>query len=100
MKTEGWEVVVSAVLVGMLVLLVGTIPRNLMFAANLRYYATIPWAVPLIATYVWLFWRYLKGGGPPESTAEARHSGLRARRVGGHVWSWALVAGGFGIVAL
>lgn len=84
----------------MLVVIAGTIPRNLIFAANLRYYASVPWAVPLTAVYLWFFWRYLKGAGPPESTAEQRRTSLRANRVSGHVWGWALLAGGLGIVAL
>ena len=93
-------VIVRAVLIGMLVVMAGTIPRNLIFAANLRYYATVPWAVPLTAVYLWFFWRYLKGAGPPESTAEERRTSLQANRVSGLVWSWALLAGGLGIVAL
>src|SRR5215210_2539752 len=84
----------------MLVMIAGTIPRNVVFAANLRYYARVPWAVPLTAAYLWLFWRYLNGAGPPESTAEERRASLRANRVPGRVWAWALVAGGLGVVAL
>jgi membrane protease YdiL (CAAX protease family) len=94
------EVVVRAVLIGMLVVIAGTIPRNILFAANLRYYAVVPWAVPLNAVYLWFFWRYLKGAGPPQSTAEERRTSLRANRVSGRVWVWALLAGGLGIVAL
>jgi membrane protease YdiL (CAAX protease family) len=94
------RVIVQAVLIGMLVVFAGTIPRNLIFAANLRYYATVPWAVPLTAVFLWFFWRYLKGAGPPESTAEERRTSLRANRVSGRVWAWALLAGGLGIVAL
>jgi membrane protease YdiL (CAAX protease family) len=93
-------VIVRAVLIGMLVVIAGTIPRNLIFAANLRYYATVPWAVPLTAVYLWLFWRYLNGGGPPTSTAEERRISLRANRVSCRVWAWALLAGALGIVAL
>jgi membrane protease YdiL (CAAX protease family) len=93
-------VIVQAVLVGMLVMIAGTIPRNLLFAANLRYYPSVPWAVPLTAVYLWFFWRYLKGAGPLESTAEARRTSLRANHVSSKVWAWALLAGGLGIVAL
>jgi membrane protease YdiL (CAAX protease family) len=94
------EVIARAVLTGMLVMLAGTIPRNLLFAANLRYHADVPWAVPVTAAYLWCFWRYLGGAGPPASTAEQRRGSLRARRVPGRVWAWALLAGGLGIVAL
>jgi len=94
------EVSVKAVFVGMLVMLAGTMPRNLLFAANLRYYSDVPWAVPLTAVYLWVFWRYLDGAGPPESTAEERATSLRANRVSRGVWARAVLAGGLGIVAL
>lgn len=90
----------QAVGVGVLVLLAGTIPRNVLFAANLRYYPNVPWAVPLTVLYLWFFWRYLGGVGPPDSTAGERRMALRAHRVSANVWSWALLAGGLGIVAL
>ena len=93
-------VVVEAVVIGMLVAMVGTIPRNLIFAANLRYFPGFPWAVPVTAAYLWLFWRYLGGAGPPESRAEQRRTSLRARRISARLWAWALLAGGLGIVAL
>jgi membrane protease YdiL (CAAX protease family) len=93
-------VIGRAVLIGMLVMLAGTIPRNIFFAANLRVYPSVPWAVPVTALYLWFFWAYLKGKGPPESTAEERRKSLRANRVSARVWAWALLAGGLGIVAL
>src|SRR2546428_13740725 len=37
--------IVQAVLIGMLIFVAGTIPRNLLFNANLRYFAGVPWAV-------------------------------------------------------
>ena len=94
------DVIVQAVVVGMVVLLAGTLPRNLFFAANLRYYTAVPWAVPLTAVYIWFFWRYLRGDGRPASTADERRTSLRAHRIAGRVWIWALLAGGLGIVAL
>jgi membrane protease YdiL (CAAX protease family) len=93
-------IIVQAVLIGMLVVLAGTIPRNLIFAANVRYYASVPWAVPLTAVYLWLFWRYLNGAGRPASTAGERRTSLRANAVPANVWAWALLAGGLGIVVL
>ena len=81
-------------------MLAGTIPRNIFFALNLRVVPGVPWAVPVTAIYLWIFWRYLKGKGPPESTAEERRVSLRANSVSGPVWIWALLAGGLGIVGL
>jgi len=96
----GLGAVVQAVLIGMLVMLVGTIPRNILFAANLRYVTSFPWAVPVIAVYLWFFWRYLGGAGPPASTAGERRTLLRANPVTLPIWLWSLLAGGLGIVAL
>jgi membrane protease YdiL (CAAX protease family) len=91
---------IEAVLVGMLALIVGTLPRNLMFAANLRYFSSVPWAMPVIALYLWFFWQYLGGWGPPDTTAEKRRTSLRANRLGARVWVWALLAGTLGIATL
>ena len=90
----------QAVLAGMAVLIIGTMPRNFLFAANLRLYPNLPWAVPLTALYILFFWRYLQGAGPPDSTSAKRRAGLRAESLSAQVWAWALVAGGLGIVAL
>ena len=94
------RVVGRSVLLGMLVMLAGTLPRNVLFAANLRIFPEFPWAVPLTALYLWFFWRYLRGDGPPESTSTERRASLRAERLPGRVWGWALLAGSLGIVAL
>ena len=92
--------VLQAIGGGMLVMLAGTIPRNVLFAANLRYGAGVPWAVPVTAIYLWGFWRYLGGAGPPDYPRATRRHSLRANRVVGRVWVWALLAGGMGIVWL
>ena len=91
---------IQAVLIGMLIVLAGTIPRNLLFAANLRFYPALPWAVPLTALYLWFFWRYLKGSGPPDITSAQRRSSLRANGLSAKLWAWSLLAGGLGIVVL
>jgi membrane protease YdiL (CAAX protease family) len=93
--------IAQAVLIGMLIVLAGTIPRNILFAANLHVYTGIPWAVPVTALYLWFFWRYLHGDLPPSDAAAAgRRTSLRANPLPARVWAWALIAGGLGIVAL
>ena len=84
----------------MLVVAAGTIPRNLLFRANLHYYASVPWAVPASAVLWWFFWRYLDGAGPPESIAEQCRAGLRANPISAQAWIWSLTTGGLGLVAL
>jgi len=93
-------VAVKAIVTGMLVLFAGTIPRNVLVFANLRFYSGLPWAIPVMAMYLWCFWSYLNGAGPPVTTAAARRAGLRANRLSGRVWAWALLAGGIALVAL
>ncbi len=92
--------VIEAVATGMLALIVATLPRNALFAANLRILPSLPWSVPLVAVLLWFFWRYMNGWGPPEDTAATRHARLRANRLAPGVWLWALLAGGLGIVTL
>jgi membrane protease YdiL (CAAX protease family) len=92
--------VAQAVVIGMVIVLAGTIPRNLLFAANLQVFPTIPWAVAATAVYLWFFWRYLHGDWPGDDTAATRRTSLRANALPSVVWFWALLAGGLGIVAL
>jgi len=92
--------IVEAVGVGMLVMIAGTLPRNALFAANLAVLPQLPWAVPLIAAYLWFFWRYLGGTGGAPDTRAYRRAGLRANTVPAIVWMWALATGILGIVAL
>jgi membrane protease YdiL (CAAX protease family) len=53
-----------------------------------------------MALLLWLLWRYLGGAGWPRGTAEARRHYLRARRMPGQVFLWAVGAGLLAIVAL
>lgn len=95
-----WVTAGRAIAIGLAVLFAGTLPRNVLFAMNLSHFPEVPWALPLVGTYLWLFWGYLSGKGPPAETAKARYEGLRARRVSPVGWLWALLAGGLGIAAL
>jgi membrane protease YdiL (CAAX protease family) len=74
-------------------MLAGTLPRHALFAANLRWFADVPWAVPIIAVYLACFWRYLGADG-------GRSESLRAVSIDAKGWLWALLAGAAGIVAL
>lgn len=99
-RDGGADVILGAVVAGTLVVIAGTIPRNLLFLANQRYLTGLPWAVPVVAAYLWLLWRWLNGAGPPRSSAAWRRDSLRARPVAMRAWVWALIAGVLGIVAL
>jgi membrane protease YdiL (CAAX protease family) len=73
---------------------------SVLLTINLAVSPAIPWAVVVMAPLLWLLFRYLGGAGWPRSTAKARRHYLRARRVPGRVFLWAVGAGLLAIVAL
>jgi membrane protease YdiL (CAAX protease family) len=89
-----------AVLTGLVVATMGTVPWAVLVSANSRYWTAVPWAVPPTGLYLWLFWKYVQGAGWPRSTAGARRVSCRANRLSENVWGAALLAGGLGLVAL
>jgi len=60
----------------------------------------IPWAVAVMALLLWVMWQYMGGRWGPRSTSQARRRYMRARRLPGRVFAWAVVAGLLSIVAL
>jgi membrane protease YdiL (CAAX protease family) len=94
------ELVLRSIGLGMLILLAGTIPRNIFYTANLRVFQIMPWAAIVTAVYLWFFWRYLRGDGPPVETREFRRRSLRARAFPARQWLWAMMTGVLGIIAL
>lgn len=93
-------VIVKAVLMGAAVALAGSIPWAVLVTGNMRYLPAIPWAVPVMAIYLWIFWKYVRGAGWPRSTAESRGALCRAHRVPANAWGPALMAGALGLAAL
>ena len=67
---------------------------------NLKASPAIPWAVALMALFLWLGWKYASGKWRPRSTAAGRRRYLRANRVSGRVFGWAVLAGALSLVAL
>jgi membrane protease YdiL (CAAX protease family) len=89
--------IVRGILVAELVVTIGTIPPSIAVILNLRTSPWIPWM--LVVTVAWLsfFWWYVSGHGWPRSTQEARRRDLRAPSLSKPAWTWALIAGTFGI---
>src|SRR5262249_15787673 len=67
---------------------------------NLKASPAIPWAVALMALFLWLGWKYASGKWRPRSTAAGRRRYLRANRGSGRVFGWAALAGALSLVAL
>ena len=100
-KTEGW-VATAAWTAGfalLLTILTGGIWTALVLA-NLATTPAIPWAVAAMALLLWSLWSYLGGSWRPYGTGEARRRYLRARRVSGLIFTWALLAGALSVVSL
>jgi membrane protease YdiL (CAAX protease family) len=97
---QGVPVVVRAVVVGTLVTGTATLPWSVLAGANFKLRPSIPWSVPVMAVYLWAYWRYVGGKGWPASTAESRRRDLRARSLSGPVWRWSLLAGSLGVASL
>jgi len=92
-------VLVRAVIVGCLVVTAGGVLTGPLIYANLKLFPAVPWSVPVLVGYMWVFWQYLRGRWWPRSTAEARRQGLRARRLSLRAWCWALTAGYLAMVS-
>jgi membrane protease YdiL (CAAX protease family) len=78
----------------------GTVPWAILVSANIKHWSAVPWAVLPTALYMWLYWRFAKGDGWPQSTREARKNFCRANNLPGEVWGMALFAGALGLMAL
>lgn len=86
-------VVLRAVVLGCVVLTIGGLLTGPLLFANIKLWPAVPWSVPVLAAYLWLFWQYMRGRWWPRSTAAARREGLRANPLPALVWRWALIAG-------
>ena len=94
-------IAIRAVLIGATVAAAGTVPWAMLVSANIRHASSLPWSVPIMAVYLWLYWRYFaRGWGWPRSTAETRRVDARANSLSGDVWGAALLAGMLGLASV
>jgi membrane protease YdiL (CAAX protease family) len=93
-------ILVRAILIGLAAATAGTLPWALLVSANTKYFSVVPWAVPIMAGYLLLYWRYVRGGGWPQSTAAWRRTNARANPLTDDVWAHALIAGVIGLIAV
>jgi membrane protease YdiL (CAAX protease family) len=89
--------IVRGILVAELVVTIGTIPPTIAVILNLRTSPSISWMLVVTAGWLSFFWWYVSGHGWPRSTQEARRRDLRAPLLSKPAWTWALIAGAFGI---
>jgi membrane protease YdiL (CAAX protease family) len=94
-RTVAWSALVAFV-----ILAVGQGIWGILLAINLERTPQMPWAVAVMAAFLWLMWQYLSGKWWPRSTSAMRHRHLRARLVSRRTFAWALLAGVLSIFAL
>jgi membrane protease YdiL (CAAX protease family) len=90
----------AAIGLGVLVLLAGNMPFNLLRAWNLQVGVAVPWAVLPAALYLWAYWRFIGGRLGAGNSAETRRQQLRANRLTRRLWGASLAAGLIGFGAL
>ena len=97
MRVSAWQglpIAVRAVLTGLLILVAGNVVWSFLVSANLQFFPSFPWAVPVMSVYLWVFWQYLRGSGWPRRTSKTRRTNLRISILPVRVWLWSLLAGG------
>lgn len=90
-----------AVVVGLAVGLLGTGSWARLISANIKHGPDLPWAVPVMAILLGVWWQYFaRGRGWPAATREARRLSARANPVPDHLWVPALGAGVLGLIGV
>ena len=94
------RVILAAVGIGVLVLLAGNMPFNLLRAWNHQLGIAVPWAIVPTALYLWAYWRFIGGRWGAADSAAVRQQNLRANKLSMRVWGSSLAAGLVGLASL
>jgi membrane protease YdiL (CAAX protease family) len=101
--TAGWDrlpVIVRAIVLGWILLTIGSMVTFLPLLGNLKFHPEIPWAFPMTLVILALYGTYFSGWGPPAATREARRKLARASWPVTRIWVAAIPAIVFGVIAL
>jgi membrane protease YdiL (CAAX protease family) len=71
-----------------------------LLATNIQTSPNVPWAVVVMAAFLWFAWQYAGGRWWPRRTSETRRLLLRARSVDCRVFAWAVGAGTLALIGL
>jgi membrane protease YdiL (CAAX protease family) len=99
----GWNwlpVIVRAIVLGWVLLTIGSTVTFLPLFGNLKFHPEIPWAFPMTLVILALYGAYFSGWGPPAATRDARKKLGRALLPSARIWRAAAPAILFGIIAL
>ena len=92
--------ILAAIGIGVLVLLAGNVPFNLLRASNLQVGLALPWAVLPAALYLWAYWQFIGGRWGTSASAAKRRDNLRANKLSVREWAAGLLGGLLGFGAL
>jgi membrane protease YdiL (CAAX protease family) len=93
-------VIVRAIVMGFVLLTIGSTVTFLPLLGNLKFHPEIPWAFPITLVVLWAYAAYFSGRGPPAGTREARRNLARASWPSPRIWRAAIPAMMGGIIAL
>jgi membrane protease YdiL (CAAX protease family) len=90
----------AAIATGVVVLLAGNLPFNILNAWNHRVGTAVPWAILPTALYLWAYWQFVNGRWGESAGAAKRRQHLRANELSWRMWGASLGAGLLGFAAL
>jgi hypothetical protein len=93
-------VIVRAIVLGWVLLTIGSTVTFLPLFGNLKFHPEIPWAFPMTLIILALYLAYFSGWGPPATTRDARQKLARVSWPAARIWRAAIPAILSGIVAL
>ena len=92
--------ILAAIGIGVLVLLAGNLPFNVLRAWNWRVGTDVPWAIVPAALWLFAYWQFIGGRFCAAASAATRRQNLRANRLSRRAWAASLLAGVLGFGAL
>jgi hypothetical protein len=93
-------VIVRAIVLGWVLLMIGSTITFLPLLGNLKFHPEIPWAFPMTVAVLAVYGAYFSGWGPPAGTRDVRKRLARASLPSARIWRAAIPAMVFGIIAL
>ncbi len=93
-------VVVRAIILGFVLLTIGSTVTFLPLIGNLKFHPEIPWAFPMTVVVLAIYGAYFSGWGPPAASRDARKRLARISLPSARIWRAAIPVMVFGIIAL
>ncbi len=93
-------VVVRAIILGFVLLTIGSTVTFLPLIGNLKFHPEIPWAFPMTVVVLAIYGAYFSGWGPPAASRDARKRLARTSLPSARIWRAAIPVMVFGIIAL